>query len=199
MLGARKWCREQLKMPEPIECEIANYLFSQSKVIGGNKEALDFIELNYKEFDILKLKRLSVSGAFHTRLMQSAEEPLKKALQGVQVNRPLIKFFSNYEANICSSPEKIKRNLVKQVSSPVKWEQILNMLYYDKNLPTSDEDEEHEVVELDTQETRDKTTPKQTAHRIYPDIYECGTGSHSGPILKIINRKAHQFYKHIGV
>lgn len=58
MLGARKWCKDKLRMEEPIVCHISNYLNAKCKVIGGNKEALDFIELNYKEFDLLKVNQL---------------------------------------------------------------------------------------------------------------------------------------------
>jgi hypothetical protein len=44
MLGARKWCKDKLKMNEPIVCQISNHLNAKCKVVGGNKE-----------FDILKV------------------------------------------------------------------------------------------------------------------------------------------------
>lgn len=59
--SAVKWCREKLKLEEPVVCDIANYLNAQCKVLGGNKEALDFIELNFREFDIKRIKRLPVN------------------------------------------------------------------------------------------------------------------------------------------
>jgi hypothetical protein len=37
LLAARKWCKEKLKLEAQVECEIANYLNAQCKVIGGNK------------------------------------------------------------------------------------------------------------------------------------------------------------------
>jgi [acyl-carrier-protein] S-malonyltransferase len=189
MLAARKWCIEKLNLNEPIECQIANYLSAQVRVIGGNKQALDFIETNYKEFDIVKLKRLPVSGAFHTKLMKPAEEDLKHVLKDVYIKKPLIQFYSNYDSELVTNPEKIRKNLIKQVSNPVRWEQILNRFYYDENLPTL----EDENINSDQQ----KSTPKQSNNRMYPDIFECGPGSQTGPILKIINKKAFQFYKHI--
>ena len=189
MLAARKWCKEKLCLNEPIECQIANYLSAQVRVIGGNKQALDFIETNYKEFEIVKLKRLPVSGAFHTKLMQPAENDLKHVLKEIYIKKPLIQFYSNYDAELVKNPERIRRNLIKQVSNPVRWEQILNKFYYDENLPTLQDENEN------NNET--KSTPKQSQDRIYPDIYECGPGSQTGPILKIINKKAYQFYKHI--
>jgi [acyl-carrier-protein] S-malonyltransferase len=188
MLAARKWCKEKLNLNEPIECQIANYLSAQIRVIGGNKQALDFIETNYKEFDIVKLKRLPVSGAFHTKLMKPAEQDLKNVLKDVYIKKPLIHYYSNYDSELVSNSEKIRRNLIKQVSNPVRWEQILNKFFYDENLPT---------LEDENNNTDQPTSPKQSQDRIYPDIYECGPGSQTGPILKIINRKAFQFYKHI--
>jgi [acyl-carrier-protein] S-malonyltransferase len=59
--SAVKWCREKLKLEEPVVCDVANYLNAQCKVLGGNKEALDFIEVNFREFDIKRIKRLPVN------------------------------------------------------------------------------------------------------------------------------------------
>ncbi|CAF0819569.1 unnamed protein product [Brachionus calyciflorus] len=200
MLAARKWCKEKLKLDEPIECEIANYLFSQCKVIGGNNEALDFIELNHKEFGINRVKRLAVSGAFHTSLMKSAEDKLKKEIDNISIKPPLIKFYSNYDASLCMSPKKIKLNLIKQVANPVKWEQILNNLYYDENLPLDDNSQESKNIELDRLGNEIISNKKaQSKNRIYPDIFECGPANQTGPILKSINYKAFKFYKHISV
>ena len=138
MVAARKWSTEKLKLPaDQVECSIANYLFSKCKVVGGNRDSLDFIELNYKEFKIDRVKRLPVSGAFHTRLMKSSEAKLNEILKATEINPPLIKCYSNYDAKPYSSPDKIRKLLVRQVSHPVKWEQILNELYYDENLPLS--------------------------------------------------------------
>jgi hypothetical protein len=207
MLAARKWCTQQFKIEEPV-CEIANYLFSGCKVIGGNKEALDFIELNYKEFKLMRVKRLPVSGAFHTKLMEPAKQALEKELKIIDIKRPLIDFYSNYEGGKLSNPYKIRFNLIRQVYNPVKWEQILNVMYYDENLPLEkDENSSNELnnnnliaPELKGEEESEKKLKKlQSKYRIYPEIYECGPASQTGPILKSINKKAFQFYKHIEV
>ena len=190
MLASRKWCKDKLKLDEPIECEISNYLNSQCKVVGGNKEALDFLELNHKEFAINKVKRLSVSGAFHTSLMKSVEADLKTVLKNTEIKKPLIKFHCNFNSKSLVAPEKIRYFLTKQVAHPVKWEQTLNELFYNDNLPTDQEP--------DQDQDPDKK-PLQLGDRVYPDIYECGPASHTGPILKTLNYKAYRYYKHIGV
>jgi hypothetical protein len=202
MNAARKWCHEIAKLSEPIECQIANYLNSSCRVIGGNIEALDFIELNKKEFEIIKTVRLPVSGAFHTKLMKPAEKPLAKKLESIEFRNPRIKVLLNYDAKSYSKGPSIKKFLVKQISNPVRWEQILNQFYYDLNLPTIDDEETNQKnkneIENESHSKRDKNL-RQSKDRYYPDIYECGPASHTGPILKHINHKAFQFYKHIGV
>lgn len=207
MLAARKWCIEKLKLdPNEVECEVANYLYAGCRVVGGNREALEFLELNRDEFKLKRVKRLAVSGAFHTSLMRSAEKPIQRAVEAVRINPPLIRFYSNYDAGLSMTPGRIRANLVRQISNPVKWEQILNTLYLDENLPTAEDDttnnKENKVEEKESSESGGEKTPsktKQSKDRIYPDIYECGPASQTGPILKVINRRAHQFYKHIEV
>jgi acyl transferase domain-containing protein len=217
MLGARKWCAK-LQIDEPHVCEIANYLYSGCKVIGGNNQALEFIEINQKEFKLLRTKRLAVSGAFHTDLMQPACEKLQKELANIKIKEPLIKFYSNYDADVCSKPSRIKKNLILQVSNPVKWEQTLNTLYYDENLPMENSNKTDEnakksddthIANLISSETENASAVSkneqkqakklQSQNRVYPDVYECGPAAQTGPILKAINRRAFEFYKHIPV
>ena len=215
MMAARKWCVEKLRLPkENVECSIANYLMAKCKVIGGNKEALDFIQLNHKEFKIDKVKPLPVSGAFHTKLMKPAEHELASILKITEIREPTIKYYSNYDGKVHTSPVEIRKLLLKQMSSPVRWEQTLNDMYYDHNLPLAQDDTSSDSTTLlvkreslgkesDTEggeeEKRSQMTKKQTPDRIYPDIYECGAGAQSGPILNFINYKAYKFYKHINV
>lgn len=207
MLGARKWCVEEMRMsPEQVECSVANNLFYKCQVVGGNVEALDFLDVNYRQFGIVKMKRLPVSGAFHTSLMRPAEQALKKMLSpsslgDILLKRPLIKFYSNYDGKECSSTQLIRRNLARQVSNPVKWEQTLNRLYYDENLPSFSA-EEGEGVEREIEEEQQLAvgkSPKQSIYREYPDVFECGPGSQSGPILKQINFKGYRTYTHVDV
>ena len=67
LVVAKEWCRREYNIENPV-CSVANYLFPHCKVVAGNNEALDFLELNYKDFNLKKVKRLPVFGAFHTEL-----------------------------------------------------------------------------------------------------------------------------------
>lgn len=151
--------------------------------------------------------------------MKSAEEPLRKVLKTVPIQKPLIRCHFNYDSKEHVSPDKIRFLLAKQVSYPVKWEQTLNELYYDQNLPVEEdysnitkqpEGQETDFTELDPNNFIDKEVDgqvkknadsqvTQSGDRIYPDIYECGPAQHTGPVLKTLNHRAYRYYKFIGV
>lgn len=140
--------------------------------------------------------------------MESAESPLRAILKETVIKKPLIKYHCNFDAKSHSNPEKIKYLLVKQVSNPVRWEQTLNELYYDKNLPTipNEKSENKQENPIDLIESVDENSKKkkqmkvvQSGDRIYPDIYECGPAAHTGSILRTLNYKAYGFYKFVQV
>lgn len=167
--AAREWCK-RLKIPDEYAvCSIANYLFPNCKVIAGHDEAIKFIELNAKDFGIKKLRRLPVSGAFHTNLMKPAQKVLENVLENLNLEIPLIPVYSNYDGTIYRSVDEIRKKLALQVCSPVRWEQILHNIY-----------------------DRDKETP-------FPRTYECGPGTALLSTLAMVNRHARQNSKHVKV
>lgn len=74
------------------------------------------MEKNSKEFKLRKLKRLQVSGAFHSNLMLPAIEPFKKSLQKCKVEDPIISVHSNVDGKRYRDAAHIKKQLPKQVS-----------------------------------------------------------------------------------
>lgn len=108
---------------------IAVYLYTQGKVIAGNEEALRYIEKNGESMGLRRMKRLPVSGAFHTELMEPALKPFMKALATVRIEEPRIEVYSNAKAQPYNSTREIKKFLPKQMVTPVKWEQILHKIY----------------------------------------------------------------------
>lgn len=110
---AKEWALE--KGVEKPECSIANYLFPHCKVVAGSIEALDFLEKNMKEFKLKKVRRLPVSGAFHTVLMEPAVKPFQKALEKSEVHEPAISVHSNVDGKAYKSVEQIRKKLPKQV------------------------------------------------------------------------------------
>jgi [acyl-carrier-protein] S-malonyltransferase len=101
--------------------EIANYLCPGNLALSGEKAACEkAAEIATAESG--KAVPLAVAGAFHTRLMQPADSRLAEALAAVSIARPRIPVISNVDAQSHDDPETIRKNLVRQVVSPVRWE-----------------------------------------------------------------------------
>jgi [acyl-carrier-protein] S-malonyltransferase len=107
--------------------EVANYLCPGNTVVSGSAAALEKLEEIGREKN-LRLTRLSVAGAFHTIIMRPADEKLAEALAGVTVSAPTIPVWSNVDAQPHTDPATIRELLVKQVLSPVRWEETLRGL-----------------------------------------------------------------------
>uniref|UniRef100_A0A8C6UAF5 Malonyl-CoA-acyl carrier protein transacylase, mitochondrial n=1 Tax=Neogobius melanostomus TaxID=47308 RepID=A0A8C6UAF5_9GOBI len=164
-LQAKDYCRGQ-GIDNPV-CSVASYLFPDARVIAGHKEALDFLQKNSGQLHFMRTKMLPVSGAFHTELMESAQEPLREVLRQVEVQRPEINVYSNVDGKRYMNQSHVKRQLVKQLVLPVKWEQSL-----------------HEIYE-------------RTQGQMFPHTYEVGPGKQLGATLQKCNRKAFKSYTHV--
>ena len=156
---AQKWALDN-GVEEPV-CQVAIYLYTQSKILAGNIEALEYIEKNAKKYNLSKLTRLPVSGAFHTKLMEPALKSFGKMLYTMKIDDPRCQVYSNFKAHSYSNSKLIKKYLLKQIVSPVKWEQTMQLLY---------------------------SRPPGTA---FPRTFDVGSGGRMATILKLINLKAH--------
>lgn len=107
--------------------EIANLLCPGNTVVSGTAAAIDEI-CRIAEASNLRAIRLAVAGAFHTNLMKPADEALASALAGVAMQTPRVPVWSNVDAKPHSDPAEIRELLVRQVLSPVRWEETLRGL-----------------------------------------------------------------------
>jgi [acyl-carrier-protein] S-malonyltransferase len=73
-------------------------------------------------------KRLNVSGAFHSALMEDAKEELGRFLEGLEIRDASIPVVANATARRMSSAAEIRENLVRQMTSPVRWEESMRVL-----------------------------------------------------------------------
>lgn len=78
-------------------------------------QALIFLENNVKEFNLKKVKRLPVSGAFHSSLMKPAVEPFKRALNKSEIQDPVISVYSNVDGKKYNNAQHIRKQLPNQV------------------------------------------------------------------------------------
>jgi [acyl-carrier-protein] S-malonyltransferase len=108
--------------------EIANLLCPENIVISGSNDACERAAELARSFGAMKAVPLAVAGAFHTKIMQPAVERLEEALSVVPMHKPRIPVISNYDAKPHDDPEEIRRLLMLQVLSPVRWEDSMRYL-----------------------------------------------------------------------
>ena len=107
----------------------ANYNCNGQVVISGEKEAIAKACEAMKAAGAKRALPLSVGGAFHSPLMEEARVELGKAIERTQVNSPRCPIYQNVTALPETDPQRIKENLLRQLTSPVKWTQsVENML-----------------------------------------------------------------------
>ena len=107
----------------------ANYNSPGQVVISGNVEAIKEACAKLKEAGAKRALPLAVGGAFHSPLMEMARVELAKAIEAAPVSKPICPVYQNVDAKPHTDPVEIKENLLKQLTSPVRWTQsVINML-----------------------------------------------------------------------
>ena len=107
----------------------ANYNCPGQLVISGETDAVEKVCIALKEAGAKRALILPVNGAFHSPLMKPAQEKLAKAVEHVRFNNPIIPIYQNVTTTAVTDPEEIKKNLIAQLTSSVKWTQsIKNMV-----------------------------------------------------------------------
>lgn len=103
--------------------EAANYNCPGQIVISGANEAVDKACEQLKEAGARRALRLPVGGAFHSPLMEPARVELEKAIAEVEFHTPSCPIYQNVDAQPQSDSEAIKRNVIAQLTAPVRWTQ----------------------------------------------------------------------------
>ena len=107
----------------------ANYNSPGQVVISGNVEAIKEACAKLKEAGAKRALPLAVGGAFHSPLMEMARVELAKAIEAAPVSKPICPVYQNVDAKPHTDPVEIKENLLKQLTSPVRWTQsVINMI-----------------------------------------------------------------------
>lgn len=107
----------------------ANYNCGGQVVISGEKTAVEQACEKAKAEGAKRALPLAVSGAFHSPLMEPARVELGKAIEETRIVEPICPIYQNVTAQAVTDPETIKKNLLAQLTSPVRWTQsVRNML-----------------------------------------------------------------------
>ncbi len=104
----------------------ANFNCPGQVVISGTITGIEKAKKALEEKGGKRIITLSVGGAFHSPLMQPAAQMLEKAIMQTQFNTPACPIFQNVSATAQTDPEIIKRNLVAQLTAPVRWTETIN-------------------------------------------------------------------------
>lgn len=107
----------------------ANYNCPGQLVISGEVPAVELACEKLKEAGARRALILPVGGAFHSPLMKPAEDELAEAIHQTEFKNPICPVYQNVTTTAVTNPEEIKKNLIAQLTAPVKWTQsVQNMV-----------------------------------------------------------------------
>lgn len=109
----------------------ANYNCPGQLVISGAIPAVEQACVKLSDAGARRAMILPVGGAFHSPLMEPAREELAAAIEATNFSTPICPVYQNVNALAVSDPNEIKKNLVLQLTGPVKWTQIMERILAD--------------------------------------------------------------------
>jgi len=109
----------------------ANYNCPGQLVISGETKAVELACEKMKEAGAKRALILPVGGAFHSPMMEPAREELAAAIEATIFNTPTCPVYQNVTASAVSDPAEIKKNLITQLTAPVRWTQSVQQMIAD--------------------------------------------------------------------
>jgi [acyl-carrier-protein] S-malonyltransferase len=109
----------------------ANYNCPGQVVISGTVEGVEKAVAQLKEAGALRAIILAVGGAFHSPLMQPAKEELEAAIDAIELSTPICPIYQNVTAKAEKDTAAIKKNLIAQLTAPVRWTHTMQQMISD--------------------------------------------------------------------
>ena len=109
----------------------ANYNCPGQLVISGSMKGIEIACEKLTEAGAKRALPLKVGGAFHSPLMEPARVELAEAINNTNFNTPICPVYQNVDAKPYTDAAQIKENLIKQLTSPVKWTYIMQNMIAD--------------------------------------------------------------------
>lgn len=109
----------------------ANYNCPGQLVISGEYSAVEKACEGMKEAGAKRALILPVGGAFHSPLMEPAREKLAKAIEATELQAPVCAIYQNVTGSAVMDKDEIKKNLVLQLTAPVRWTQSIQSMVAD--------------------------------------------------------------------
>lgn len=111
-------CRE-------FDIEAANFNAPGQIIVSGEKARVEALVAAAKDRGLKRVMPLNVAGAYHSRLMEPARAGFARYLETVTFNRPGLTILANATGQTVSEPAAIREALIRQVVSPVRWEDCM--------------------------------------------------------------------------
>ncbi|AWU42821.1 ACP S-malonyltransferase [Blattabacterium punctulatus] len=119
-----KVCKEDNGIVVP-----SNYNSPGQLVISGEEKSLKRVCQSLKKIGAKRILRLPVHGAFHSPIMEPAKQKLSKFIEKISFKDSQCPIYQNVTAKSVTKSNDIKKNLIEQLTSPVKWKQLIeNMI-----------------------------------------------------------------------
>ncbi len=118
---------EQLASSLALDLYVANLNAPDQCVVGGTRDHLAQLA-SALTGEGRQARMLAVPGAFHTPLLSAASRPLEEALRTATIATPKVKFVSTVNNSVIGDPTEIRRNLARQLTTPVRYAQLINRL-----------------------------------------------------------------------
>jgi [acyl-carrier-protein] S-malonyltransferase len=109
----------------------ANYNCPGQLVISGSNKGIEIACEKMKAAGAKRALPLPVGGAFHSPLMESAREELAAAIESTQFSKPVCPVYQNVDAQPATEVSAIKKNLIDQLTAPVRWTQSIQRMTRD--------------------------------------------------------------------
>lgn len=126
MLGGEESAIRELA----AECDVdvANLNAPGQIVLSGSADGITAAAAKAKDKGIKRAIPLPVAGAYHSRLMKSAQDKLAAVLAGAAIQEPAVPVVCNFEARAVKSPDEIRATLTAQVTGSVRWVESMQLL-----------------------------------------------------------------------
>lgn len=109
----------------------ANYNSPGQLVISGSRRGIELAVGRLQEAGARRVVVLAVGGAFHSPLMQPAQDELSAAISATPFATPRCPVYQNVHGRAVTDPEEIRRNLIAQLTAPVRWTQTVENMIAD--------------------------------------------------------------------
>lgn len=103
----------------------ANYNSPGQLVISGSRKGIELATEKLSAAGAKRVVVLAVGGAFHSPLMQPAQDELATAINAAGFRQPVCPVYQNVHAMPVTDPEEIRKNLIAQLTAPVRWTQTV--------------------------------------------------------------------------